>query len=142
MVPLLETDFEFTRALRAYTAAVGSACGAGPESCTVDTGTPASAYIALDGRLRRYPDRDVALVWDERHGWALAVETHSAEDLLIVCYLGHKLLARPAEVARFAAKALSGRPGLAEPPQLREAGAHDWLTDRLRPYVTGLLKAS
>ncbi|GAB2748821.1 DUF6292 family protein [Amycolatopsis magusensis] len=142
MVPLLETNFELTRALRAYTAAVGSACGAGPESCTVDAGTPASAYIALDGRLPRYPDRDVALIWDERFGWAMAVETHSAEDLLVVAYLGHDLLARPAKVARFAANVLAGRPGLLEPPRLREAGAHDWLTDRLRPYVTELLKAS
>ncbi|QFU88151.1 DUF6292 family protein [Amycolatopsis sp. YIM 10] len=142
MVPLLETDFEFTRALRAYTAAVGSACGAGPESCTVDTGTPASAYVALDGRLPRFPDRDVALIWDERHGWALAVETHSAEDLLVLGYLGRDPLARPAEVARYAARALAGKPGRAEPPWLREAGDHDRLTDRLRPYVTSLLAAS
>lgn len=141
MVPLLETDFEFTRALRAYTAAVGSACGAGPESCTVDTGTPASAYVALDGRLPRFPDRDLALVWDERHGWALAVETHSAEDLLVLGYLGRDLLARPAEVARFAAESLAGRPGQPEPPGLREAGAHDQLTERLRPYITGVLTA-
>ncbi|MGV9301451.1 DUF6292 family protein, partial [Amycolatopsis sp. NPDC003676] len=31
------------------------------------------AYVALDGHLPAYPGRDVALLWDEIHGWAAAV---------------------------------------------------------------------
>ncbi len=40
----------------------------------------AGAYIALDRRLPDHPDQDVALVWDERYGWSLALETNSSED--------------------------------------------------------------
>uniref|UniRef100_UPI0035E4303C DUF6292 family protein n=1 Tax=Amycolatopsis pithecellobii TaxID=664692 RepID=UPI0035E4303C len=65
---------------------VTDALGIGLESCTVDHDSPVSAYVALDGRLPHYPDRDVALLWDERHGWAAAIETHSGEDLIVLRY--------------------------------------------------------
>jgi hypothetical protein len=65
------------QALRTYLAAVGAEVGIGLESVTIDHETPMSAYLALDTRLPDYPDRDLALVWDERYGWAAAVETLS-----------------------------------------------------------------
>jgi hypothetical protein len=75
------------RSLLGYFEPVCDAVGVGLESCVLDLDHPVSAYIALDCRLDRYPDRDLALVWDERHGWALAMETHSGEDLIVVRYL-------------------------------------------------------
>ncbi len=89
-------------AVWAYLAEVTHALGIGLESCTVDHDSPVSAYVALDERLPSHPGRDVALLWDEIHGWAAAVETHSGEDLIILRYLGGKTIAPPpAQVARF-----------------------------------------
>lgn len=85
-----------------YLAEVTAALGVGLESCTVDHDSPVSAYVALDGRLPRHPGRDVALLWDEIHGWAAAIETHSGEDLIVLRYLGgHTPVPPPDRVARF-----------------------------------------
>ncbi|WP_410626939.1 DUF6292 family protein [Amycolatopsis sp. cmx-8-4] len=89
-------------ALWAYLADVTTALGIGLESCTIDHDSPVSAYIALDEHLPGYPGRDVALLWDEIHGWAAAIETHSGEDLITVRYLGGPtIVPLPEDVARF-----------------------------------------
>ncbi|ANN22032.1 hypothetical protein SD37_25755 [Amycolatopsis orientalis] len=84
----------------------------------------AGAYIALDRRLPDRPDRDVALVWNEQHGWALAVETTSGEDLIVVGYLGDELLAPPRSVAGFAREMLAGErtPRFVNPPPFKDEG--------------------
>ena len=97
--------------LRAYLAAVARAVGVGPEAGTVDLGPPLSAYLAVDHRLAAHPDRDAALLWDERYGWAVAVETHSREDLIIVDHLGAPAVPPPARVARFLADVARRRAG-------------------------------
>ncbi|GAA3057145.1 DUF6292 family protein [Actinokineospora globicatena] len=108
------------RALRAYLGEVAGEVGVGLESVTVDLDTPVSAYVALDTRLRSHPGRDVALLWDERSGWAIAVETHSGEDLIVLRYLGGTAVPASVEVARFVAAMRRGEPvGLTEPPSLR-----------------------
>ncbi|MEU3624567.1 hypothetical protein BS329_36320 [Amycolatopsis coloradensis] len=85
-----------------YLAEVTAALGVGLESCTVDHDSPVSAYVALDERLPRHPERDVALLWDEIHGWAVAIETHSGEDLIVLRYLGgNTATPPPGRVARF-----------------------------------------
>lgn len=119
-------------ALHAYAGAVVEALTSGPygrsrtgatgpgAQYTCDTtGTPVSAYIALDGHLPTFPDRDFALVWDERHGWGGAIETHSGEDLIIVSYLGGSdPTPDPDDVARFARQLLDGgMPGRLDPPE-------------------------
>jgi hypothetical protein len=112
-------------ALRAYLADVTNALGIGLESCTVDHDTPISAYVALDEQLPGYPGRDVALLWDEVHGWAAAIETHSGEDLIVLRYLGGPAVAPPpADVARFvrALREDDHRVGRLDPPILRAAG--------------------
>ncbi|MEC3982766.1 DUF6292 family protein [Amycolatopsis sp. H20-H5] len=68
----------------------------GLESCTIDHGTPVSAYDALEHRHPDYPDRDLALLWDERHGWAAAIETHCGEDLIVLRYLAGDTITPPA----------------------------------------------
>ncbi|MEV6913196.1 DUF6292 family protein [Amycolatopsis sp. NPDC051071] len=107
-----------------YLAEVTSALGIGLESCTVDHDSPASAYVALDEQLRSRPGRDVALLWDEVHGWAAAIETHSGEDLIVIRYLGGKtVVPPPAEVTRFvtALRDDDHRIGRLTPPHLRGA---------------------
>lgn len=95
--------YAFGRGLRGYLAAVADALGVGLESCAIDPQPPASAYLALDQRVPTYPERDLALLWDERYGWSAAVETHSGEDLIVLAYFGDDPLPAPAAVARFVA---------------------------------------
>lgn len=119
--------------LPAYLAAVSAAVGVGVESCTADFGNPASAYIALDTRLPRHPGRDVALLWDERHGWSAAVEHDSGSDLLVVAYLGGELVPGPGRLARFLAAVRRGDvPAVPVVPVLNDGEAV--LLDRLRRY--------
>lgn len=126
----------FVRGLRAYLAAVANALGIGLESTTVDTAGPVSAYLALDGRVPNFPDRDLALLWDERHGWSIAVETHSGEDLLILTYLDprHGPVPAPRTVVDFVSAVRAGRPvGRADPPdRFRHTRRH--IDTLLAPY--------
>lgn len=114
-------------ALRGYLTAVGAELGIGLESVTIDHDTPTSAYLALDTRLPDYPDRDMALVWDERHGWAAAVETHSGEDLLVIAYLGgESITPEPWHVTGFLEALTHGhRAGPPTPPAIRTATTMD-----------------
>ncbi|MFE0019892.1 DUF6292 family protein [Amycolatopsis sp. NPDC059021] len=117
-----------TRSLRGYLAEVACLLGIGLESCVIDHDRPVSAYLALDIRLPQYPDRDVALLWDECRGWSIAIETHSGEDLIVLRYLGGSTpVPGPRRVARFveAMRAGDHRPGRPDPVSLREAGDLD-----------------
>jgi Family of unknown function (DUF6292) len=111
-------------ALSDYLTDVTTALGIGLESCTVDHDTPVSAYIALDEHLPGYADRDLALLWDEVHGWSAAIETHSGEDLIVIRYLGGPTITpSPAHVARFvtALREDDHRVGSLDPPTIRTA---------------------
>ena len=92
-------DDTVLRALRRYVRLVNEALGLTGDCWYVQADDAVSAYVALDRRLRRFPDRDVALLWEERHGRSAAIETHSGEDLLVVAYLGRDVLPPPAAVA-------------------------------------------
>ncbi|MEV7098613.1 DUF6292 family protein [Amycolatopsis sp. NPDC051045] len=137
MIPLLtgiDREYGLLCGLTGYLTAVSAAVGVGEESCTVDADSTVSAYIALDVRLVRSPDRDMALLWDERHGWSFAMETHSGEDLLVLAYLGSELVPEPARVRGFVAASRSlGCPVVVPvPPDLRDGQAG--LLSRLAPY--------
>ncbi|NUT99587.1 MAG: STAS domain-containing protein [Saccharothrix sp.] len=131
----VDVDFDDTtaRELRRYVERIGDALDLSGECWCCDAAPPATAYLALEGRLPSHPDRDVALVWDERQGWSVAVETGCGEDLLVVAGLSG-LVPRPEVVARFAARLLRGQPpadpepGCAGPSllaRLREANRVD-----------------
>lgn len=130
----VDVEFGFHRALRDYLAATAEHLGLGLESCTVDWDLPTSAYLAVNRRLPDFPDRDLALLWDEVHGWAAAIETHSGEDLILVSYLDTATVApSPGLVARFLQDLCAGRSrlGRPDPPVLRVAGDHQCLTGNL-----------
>jgi len=126
-------------ALLGYLRDVTAELGIGLESCTLDHDHPISAYVALDTRLPHYPDRDVALLWDEERGWAAAIETHSGEDLIVLRYLGGPTVApSPRRVARFVAAlhADDHSVGQPDPVTLRTAGDAEALAALLhRPAV-------
>ncbi|XVV06567.1 DUF6292 family protein [Actinosynnema sp. CA-248983] len=107
----MDVDFDDTtaRELRRYVERIGDALDLSGECWCADAGPPATAYLALEGRLPSHPDRDVALVWDERQGWSVAVETGCGEDLLVVADLPG-VVPRPEAVARFASRLLHDEP--------------------------------
>ncbi len=121
----IDSEYGLLCGLTGYLAAVSAAVGVGEESCTVDADSTVSAYIALDVRLAHNPGRDMALLWDERHGWSFAMETHSGEDLLVLAYLGGELVPEPARVRGFVAAIRSpGCPvAVPVPPDLRDGRA-------------------
>ncbi|HEX4220828.1 MAG TPA: DUF6292 family protein [Pseudonocardiaceae bacterium] len=115
----------FHRTLRRYLAIVATALGVGLESCMVDIDTPVSAYLAVDQKLAALPDRDVALLWDEEHGWSIAAETHCGEDLIVLAYLDTDTVVPPADlVVRFVEELCAGNTelGRLDPPAIRTAG--------------------
>ena len=101
---MMQLDFDDTvlLGLHGYVRSVCRALGLRGECSYVQGDAPVSAYVALDERLRRFPDHDVALVWDEHHGWSAAIETHSGDELPVVAALGRDLLPAPETVAAWA----------------------------------------
>jgi hypothetical protein len=124
----------FTHCLQGYVAYVAAQLGVGLESCCFDIDERATVYVALDCRLPEYPDRDVALLWDEKTGWTAAVETGCGEDFIVVSALTGDVVPEPTEVARFvAALNADARPGAG--PVCRYHQGRDELTRRLSRYT-------
>jgi hypothetical protein len=143
VVRLMDADIEqdFGRELRDYSAAVATAVGSGLEACAFDLDIPASVYVAIDWRLDRFPDRDLALLWDERHGWAVVLEAPGRDDLAVLAYLGApEIIPDPRDVVKCLAALRAGDHifGRPDPPWFRKAGNHGELLERLaRHRVTG-----
>jgi hypothetical protein len=138
----MDFDDSVLRAMRRYVRLVSEALGLHGQSSYVQADDTISAYIALERRLARFPDRDLALLWDEDRGWSAAIETHSGEDLLVVAYYGKDVLPPPSAVAAWADEIsgrapAAGRPGKDDEP-VSSARADDPLANRLAAYTVPL----
>jgi hypothetical protein len=129
-------EYAFARGLRGYLAAVAAGLGVGLESCAIDSLSPAAAYVALDGRVRRFPERDLALLWEERFGWSAAVETPAGGDLIVLTYHGGDLVPPPSEIDAFVAAVRVGDHSMGQPnpPSPTVPVPRHELTLRLRIY--------
>lgn len=98
-----DLDFDDTAARRVsrYVRQVMAGLGLRGNSSYVESEPYPSAYVALAGRLADHPDNDVALVWDEKRGWAAAVEDASGQ-LTVVARLGGEVKPPAADVAAWA----------------------------------------
>lgn len=122
-----------TGGLRRYLRAVAVELGLAGRCRHADPGPPATAYLAVDGALPTFPDRDLALLWDEEYGWAAAVRTLPAEPPVVITYRGGDVLPPARDVAAYVAALRRGdHPGDPRPIRLRAYGSPDDLTDRLR----------
>ncbi|WP_209617391.1 DUF6292 family protein [Saccharothrix coeruleofusca] len=132
----MEFDFDDdpARCLRGYVRTVGEALGLRGECFCVQV-EPASAYLPLDGHVAMFPDRDVALLWDEQRGWSVAVELGAGEDLVVVAHLGGDVLPPPSRVARWVERLLRDGQVPASAPPLPRPAADD-LPRRLAPYAS------
>lgn len=101
---MLELDFDDTaaRGLRRYVQLVSRSVGLRGEGSYTQADEVAHAYIALDGSLPSFPDHDVALLWDETHGWSAAVEQRSGGEPRVVARLAGDVLPAPETVATWA----------------------------------------
>jgi hypothetical protein len=94
--------------LATYVHQVADAIGVPSEATGYEVTDTATAYLGLDQQWPTNPDHDLMLVWDERLGWYVAVETTPAETPVVVGYLEGDTVPTPAEVARFVAGAACG----------------------------------
>lgn len=131
-----------TWGLRCYVRAASEALGLRGECSSVQGQRPMSVYLALDGRLPRFPDRDVALLWDEEHGWSAAVETAGGNDLTAVDHLGQEVLPPPGVIVGWVHRLRRDEcPRRARPMRLRRASEDD-LVGRLAIYAVDDLTSS
>lgn len=94
--------------LAVYVRQVATAIGVPTEATGYEVTDTATAYLALDQRLHTRPDHDLMLVWDERLGWYVAVETIPTEGPAVIAYLDGDTVPTPAAVARFVIDTASG----------------------------------
>ncbi|WP_329045782.1 DUF6292 family protein [Amycolatopsis sp. NBC_01488] len=124
------------RSLGEYVRAVAAAVGVPDESTTVEISDTATAYLGLPQRWIDRPDHDVMLVWNERRGWSLAVETDPAEDPVVIAHHdGGDLVPDPRAVAQFVTDTAAGRHTGRKRPGPVAATTRGALAERLSPYV-------
>jgi hypothetical protein len=104
----LDHDGAAARGLRRYVRLVAEAVGVGAEASTLQLDEPVSVYLALDRCSPQHPDQDLALLWSERDGWALGLESMVNADVLVQGFLGAEVLPPPRTVADYVARACRG----------------------------------
>jgi hypothetical protein len=132
----LDIDGRAARGLRRYVQLISDALDLSGDGVFIELERPAGVYIALEDRVPQFPTRDLALTWDEEHGWAAGIETETSDDLVVLSYLGSTVLPAPGTVAAFV-RQLSGDkcPGQPDPPALRAADDIDDLAEQLAAYA-------
>ncbi|WP_051898818.1 DUF6292 family protein [Sciscionella sediminilitoris] len=132
-----ESDIDWLDwALRTYVHRVAAGFGLGPGATCCEVAELANAYIALATPAPHRPDREAALVWDQRYGWAFGIETYSGEDLLILAYHTEKLLPEPDAVVTFVKSVRAepeNYPTPADPPRFDTTTEE--LTSQLLTYL-------
>jgi hypothetical protein len=122
--------------LAGYIRAVAVRVHVPPEGTGFEVSDTATGYVGLSESWSRYPDRDVMLVWGERHGWYLALETGPAELPVVLAYLGGSdVVPEPGVVAGFVAEVLAGRLVLSVRPAFPYVSNRDELARRLSSYA-------
>lgn len=107
--PADDVTRELSRGLAGYLHAVAEEIGVPPEGTTFEISDTATAYLALARRWPARPSRDVMLVWSERTGWTVSVETDPDEAPLVVARLGGAdPVPEPRVVSQFVTDALTG----------------------------------
>jgi hypothetical protein len=87
--------------LATYVREVAAAVGVPTEATGFEVTDTATAYLGLEQRWATQPHHDLMLVWDERLGWYIAVETTPTETPVVLAYLNGDTVPPPTAVARF-----------------------------------------
>jgi hypothetical protein len=139
----LDRESAAARGLRRYVGLVADAVGIGAEASAVQLEDPVSVYLPLERCAAEYPEHDLALLWDERCGWMLAIEVPGTVQLTVLGYLADTVLPAPRVVADYVTRACSGA-GFGEPRPEQPARAADDadLADRLAAHAARVPGAS
>jgi hypothetical protein len=96
--------------LAGYLRAVATAVGVPSEGTDFEISDTATAYLGLARRSTEWPDQDLMLVWSERRGWSVAVETDPVEAPVVLAHLDVDDVApEPKVVAAFVVDVVAGR---------------------------------
>ena len=106
-VPVTDDGLTLQSSLKRYVHAVADLVGVPAEGTTCEVTDTITAYLALTGHHGAQPGRDLMLVWSERQGWALSVETDPAETPVVLSRLGGELVPQPQEVADFVTRSMT-----------------------------------
>jgi hypothetical protein len=136
----LDRESAAARGLRRYVGLVADAVGIGAAASAVQLDEPVNVYLPLERCIAEYPEHDLALLWDERYGWMLAIEVPGTTQLTVLGYLTDTLLPPPRVVADYVTRACSGA-GLGQPRPEQPADDAD-LADRLATYADRVRGAS
>lgn len=128
----VDPDSLTARGLDCYVASVASSLLVPRHAVHYEVSELSTAYLALHRRSPVFPELDLMLLWDERHGWSVALETAPADDPVALAYLGGDVLAEADEVHRFVEDVIAGKcPGQPEPPPALNAEQTEELVWRL-----------
>ena len=121
--------------LAGYVRAVAAAVGVPAEATVFEISDTATAYLGLAQRWDQRPAEDLMLVWDEHHGWRIAVETDPGVPPTVVDHLGGTdLVPEPQIVAGFVSDVLAARRPARSRPVGLTVGSRDQLAARLSHY--------
>ncbi|MGH3625438.1 MAG: DUF6292 family protein [Sciscionella sp.] len=121
--------------LAGYIEQVAAAVGVAREGVTFEVSDTATAYLGLTLRAPERPERDLMLIWSERHGWAVALESEPSDTPEMAAYFGDDLVPAPAEVARFVTDVVTGHDHGRACPRFAVEDDRNQLTSRLARYV-------
>ena len=128
----VDPDSLSAQGLATYVHTVADSLGVPLHAVHHEVSELANAYVALTRRSPTFPDLDLMLVWDERHGWSIAVETPPADGPVVLAYLGGDVLAEADEVHRFVDDVLDARyPGRPDAPPPLDSDETEELVWRL-----------
>ena len=96
-------------ALAAYVRQVATTLGVPTDAVGYEVSDTATAYLGLTDRLVEQPGRDLMLVWDERLGWSVSVETTPGEAPIVVGTFDGDTVPTPATIAGFVTNVVAGR---------------------------------
>ncbi|GAA4530030.1 hypothetical protein GCM10023192_17790 [Amycolatopsis samaneae] len=125
------------RALKGYVRAVADVVGVAPDGTTCEVTDTATAYLALASRRPEYADRDLMLVWSERQGWVVSVETRPAESAIVLSRLGGDTVPSPEAVARFVGDVVHHRRGAGLPTPVAATESRLRQAERMSRYLGG-----
>jgi len=113
----VDPDSLTARGLTRYVDSIAAALVVPPHAEHHEVSELSNAYLALYRRSPAFPELDLMLLWDERHGWSVALETAPTEGPAVLAYLGGDVLAEADEVHRFVRDVIDGKcPGQHDPP--------------------------
>ncbi|NIH81383.1 DUF6292 family protein [Amycolatopsis viridis] len=125
-----------SRGLAGYLRAVAAAVGVPAEATSFEVSDTVTAYLGLSRRWPSRPGEDLMLVWSERSGWAVAVETAPDETPVVLAWFaGAEVVPEPAAVARFVTGVIEAERSTAPQPVFAVDVGRTELAARLARYA-------